>query len=74
MTALGAGGNFAAGDARFFSGAGATAGHDADDRVIYNSTTGQLFYDADGTGGAAQILFATLNPGLALTASDFAVI
>src|SRR5712671_5576903 len=61
MTQIGASGNFAAGDARFFAGAGATAGHDADDRVVYNTTTGQLFYDADGNGAGASQLVATLN-------------
>jgi len=44
---LGASGRFAAGDVRFFAGA---AAHDADDRIIFNASTGQLFYDADGNG------------------------
>jgi Ca2+-binding RTX toxin-like protein len=53
---------------------GSAAG-DADDRIIYNSVTGALFFDADGSGGgAAQVQFAILDPGLALTSADFVVI
>ena len=47
---------------------------DADDRIIYDSATGQLFYDADGAGGNAAVLFATLDGHPALAASDFMVI
>ena len=47
---------------------------DASDRIIYNSATGALLFDADGTGGIAAVQFATLTTGLNLTASDFAVI
>src|SRR5258706_8398523 len=54
---IGASGRFAAGDVRFYSAPGATGGPDADDRIIYNSSTGQLFYDAHGSGpGAAPLL------------------
>ena len=47
---------------------------DSDDRIVYDSATGQLFFDADGNGAGAAVQFATVSAGLALTASDFAVI
>jgi serralysin len=46
---------------------------DASDRIIYNSATGALFYDADGLGGVAQVQFAVLSAGLALTNAEFFV-
>ncbi|MBK6703394.1 MAG: calcium-binding protein [Caulobacteraceae bacterium] len=49
------------------------AAADADDRIVYNSSTGQLFYDADGNGAGAQVLFAVMAPGLALTSADFII-
>jgi Ca2+-binding RTX toxin-like protein len=51
-----------------------TAAADASDRVIYNNATGALFFDKDGSGGAGQVRFATLDTGLAVTSSDFVVI
>jgi serralysin len=47
---------------------------DADDRILYNSTNGALWYDADGTGATSPIYFAQLSAGLALTAADFLVV
>ncbi|WP_448538895.1 calcium-binding protein [Sphingobium yanoikuyae] len=47
---------------------------DANDRILYDSTTGALFYDADGNGAGAAVQFALLTPGLALTSADFNVI
>ena len=74
MSALGASGRFTPGDGRFHAAAGATTGVDADDRVIYNTTTGELFYDADGSGPGAAQLIATLQGAPTLVASDITVI
>jgi trimeric autotransporter adhesin len=73
MPALGVSGNFATGDVRFHSAAGATSGHDADDRVIYDTSTGNLYYDADGNGAGAAQLVVTLQPGVDLLATDIVV-
>ena len=51
-----------------------TKAHDANDHIIYNAATGALSYDADGTGSAAQVQFATLAPHLAVTHADFFII
>ncbi|HMO47622.1 MAG TPA: calcium-binding protein [Rubrivivax sp.] len=57
------------------AGAGVTRAADANDFVLYNASTGALYYDADGSGAAsAPLQFATLGTGLALTAADFYVI
>ena len=50
-----------------------SAAADAEDRIIYDSTTGALYYDDDGTGGDAAVQFATLTSGLALTNNDFLI-
>jgi Ca2+-binding RTX toxin-like protein len=56
----------------FWSGAGVTAAHDADDRLVYDTTTGTLYYDPDGLGGAAAIALATFGPAKPiLSAGDF---
>ncbi|MER8767033.1 calcium-binding protein, partial [Mesorhizobium sp. M0968] len=54
----------------FFAG---TAAHDSSDHIIYNSSTGALSFDSDGIGGSAQTQFATLSPGLSITAGSFFV-
>ena len=43
----------------------------SDDRILFDSATGQIRYDADGLGGASAILFATVTLGTALTSADF---
>lgn len=65
-------------DAAFAQGAGWTSAHDATDRIIYNPTSGKLYYDADGQGGTASVLVANLGggglPPPMLSASDFLVV
>ncbi|MGO4706722.1 cadherin domain-containing protein [Microvirga sp. 2MCAF38] len=55
----------------FYAGA---AAHDANDRIIYDKKTGALYYDADGTGSAAQVKIATLPKKLKMTHKDFYII
>src|SRR6185369_5266220 len=74
FTALGVDGNFVAGDARFAAGAGFTSGRDASDRIVYDTSTGNLYYDADGSGAGGAQLVATLQDHPAVAATDITVI
>jgi Ca2+-binding RTX toxin-like protein len=47
---------------------------DADDRIIYETDTGHLYFDRDGTGAAARIHFGSVGANLGLTAADFFVL
>jgi Ca2+-binding RTX toxin-like protein len=67
--AVGADGALAAAAFRVGSAAG-----DASDRVIYNQSTGALYYDSDGTGIGAMLQFAQLTAGTVLTAADFVIV
>ena len=44
---------------------------DADDRILYDSDTGQIRYDPDGTGEQEAAFFAVVAPGTVLNANDF---
>ena len=46
----------------------------ADHHIVYNSTSGALYYDADGVGGAAQIQIATLSNHALISAGDIVLI
>ena len=56
--------------AEFVVGSAATT---AEQRVVYNQATGQIFYDADGKGAGAAVLFALVVPSTALTTASFEV-
>ncbi len=56
--------------AQFVIGVSATA---ASAQILYDQATGRLFYDADGTGAGAAVIFATLVPGTALTNNDIVI-
>ena len=47
---------------------------DALQRIIYDTDTGNVWFDADGLGGADRMLFATITRDLELTSADFLVI
>jgi len=47
--------------AAFISGAGRTAVADTSDRIIYNTTTGDLYYDTDGISSTAAIKIALIG-------------
>ena len=50
-----------------------TAAADAEDRIIYDSASGFIYYDADGAGGADAVLFARVSPGTDLSNTDFII-
>jgi Ca2+-binding RTX toxin-like protein len=51
-----------------------TQAKDANDRIIYDETSGKLFYDVDGSGKAAAVHFATLANKPVISFADFEVI
>ncbi len=48
-----------------------SAAKDSNDYLIYNSDTGALFYDADGSGKGAAVQFASLADNPVLDVTDF---
>ncbi|CAG1015976.1 partial Mannuronan C5-epimerase AlgE2, partial [Rhizobiaceae bacterium] len=68
FTAIGPVGTLAA--AAFTIGAAATS---AAHRIVYNSATGALIYDSNGSAAGGATQFAILGTGLALTNADFLI-
>ncbi len=60
--------------AAFHAAAGASDGHDPDDRIIYNTSNGKLYYDYNGSasGGVTQI--AQLSNHAHLSAGDIVIV
>jgi serralysin len=61
-------------EAAFYAADGASKAHDRSDRIVYDTTSGRLYYDADGKGGDAAIHFATLEGVPKLDAGDFLIV
>jgi Ca2+-binding RTX toxin-like protein len=59
---------------QFYKAAGATQGHDKSDRVIYNTSTGALYYDKDGSGSQNAVKIAILANDPALSFTDFIIV
>ena len=59
-------------DAAFFEIA--ARADDSNDHIMYKWKTGELFYDADGSGSGAQVQIAQMDAQLDLGASDFLLI
>lgn len=57
----------------FYKSSAGTA-QDSNDRIIYDTNDGKLFYDADGSGQGAAIQFARLDVNLDLAADDFYIV
>jgi Ca2+-binding RTX toxin-like protein len=60
----------------FVSGAGRITSDDVSDRIIYDTITGDLYYDADGTGSSAAIKLAVIGTSTrpVLDNTDFLII
>ena len=56
-----------------FRATAAGTAQDANDFVVYETDTGKLFYDADGSGSEAAVLVAVLTGAPALAAADIFV-
>ncbi|HWO57503.1 MAG TPA: calcium-binding protein [bacterium] len=79
ISAGGFGGGLTAGNpladgTTFISGAGPQTPTTTSGTFLYNTTNGQLSWDADGTGSGAAVLIATLTGAPALTVGHFDIV
>jgi Ca2+-binding RTX toxin-like protein len=58
----------------FLSGAGLSSSNVAGAVIVYNNSTGDLYYDADANGSETGVLIANLNGTPAISASDIHVV
>lgn len=56
---------------QYFNASASGAAADDNDYILYNTTSGSLFYDADGNGQGVAIEFATLTNTPTISAKDF---
>ena len=61
-------------NALFFKANATGTATDADDRIIYNTVTGGLFYDSNGNAAGGFTQFATLSSLSVINSADFVVI
>jgi len=47
---------------------------DSNDRIIYESDTGKIFFDSNGSASGGSVHFATVGTNLSLTSADFFVV
>jgi serralysin len=59
---------------QFRSGAGVTLAATLAQRFVYDTTTGNLYFDADGKGGAASVKFAVLDNHAAITFAEISIL
>jgi Ca2+-binding RTX toxin-like protein len=62
---------------QFYTHAGATNGADSNDHIVYNTTTGALYYDSNGStaGGTTEIaIIGTSTTHPTLVAADFGIV
>jgi Ca2+-binding RTX toxin-like protein len=58
----------------FISGADITQAVDTNDFLIYNTSTGEVYYDADANGAGEAVQIALIGNHALLTAADFLIV